>query len=646
MRVFSSVMRRRLQILLARLQSRLNPPPDQTSLIHSLEARLEEALADRHSPRARYLERVAELAEARAMAGSGPWSAGPATLKRSDMLLSEAMREFNIRESADVGAFRDIELTLQVTGWRREIDLASMEFSRWGISQIILIARLHYVKNPIIRRLVDVVAGYVFARGVSVTSSDDDANQVIQDFLEFNREVLGQNALCDLERRKDYDGNIFFVLFTDTQSKGRVKVRTIDATEISEIHPEPEDADTPRYYKREWSQQVLDETTGEVRTEGRKAWYPAITYKPDPRPAMIGGDPVMWDQPILHRKCGGIAKWRFGCPRIYPAIDWAKESRKYLESCASVAQALAEIALVFTSKGGQAALAGVKDQFGTSVTGAGGAGLWDTNPPPTAGIFASGPGTKLEAFKTSGAGLDPEKVRQYKLMCCMVVGVPETFLGDVQTGNLATAQSLDRPTETAMLERQESWREDLVTLASYAVKASMLAPGGRLREAKRESVPIREAARVTLANGRKVYAKEARKPADGAIEIRAEFPAIREGDISTLIAATVDAMTLGAPSGGVTGIDEKEGVRQLYDLLGIENGDELVEAQYPSETYDPERAVEEPAVEPPQPGVPGARPAMAVAKARAAEADRIEAAMRKLGKAVRVYEASRAATMH
>ncbi len=630
--------------LLARFLKALTPEPDQSSTIKALSAALTELVDRENGPRARYLERVAELAEARSMAGAGPWTAGPAALKQTDMLLSEALKRFDMKEAVSLsGAYGDIELALQNAEWRREVNLSWLEFSRWGIQQIILIARLHYIKNPIIRRLVDVCSAYVFARGFSVTSGDETANEVIQDFLFRNKATLGQIALVELERRKDYDGNLFFVLFTDTQSSGAVNVRTIDSTEIQEVVTDPEDTDTPRYYRRVWSQQVFDETTGQKTPRPMTRWYPALGYDPVVKPKTIGTDEVAWTSPVLHRKAGAIGKWHFGCPRIYPALDWAKESRKYLESCASVAQSLAQIALTFTTKGGQQAIAGAKEQLGSTLN-ADGSSRWDTNPTATAGAtFASGPGTKLEAFRTSGAGMDPEKVRRFTLMCCMVAGVPETFLGDVSTGNLATAQSLDRPTETVFLEKQEAWREDLVTLCSYAVRASMLAPGGRIREAlkAREGspsvVPIREAASKQQRDGRRVYIAAKTPPRDGAVEVRAEFPAIREGDLAALVSATVEAMTLGA-SGDIAGIDAKEGVRKLFDLLGIEGGDELVEKMYPSGSYDPERDTEpEPAADPAVPGAPAAP------SRTAREAAQIEAALTRLGKALRTLEAARRA---
>lgn len=581
------------------------PPPSKESESGALIAqqgatitRLNEALIElatrEDAAKAVYMERVSELIEARNMAGSGPWKVAPGIIAQTDRLITEALQRFNqpmaVRENAITaqGAYGDIELALQNVQWRREVNLSWMEFSRWGIQQIILVCRLNYIKNPIIRRLTDVCAAYVFARGVEVSTNDEAANEVLADFFEKNKSTLGQNALTDLERRKDYDGNLFFILFPDTQNLGTVKCRTIDATEIQEVITDPEDMDTPWLYRRVWQEDRFDILTGQRQHEQGQRWYPALGHDPVSKPEIIGGYPVSWDSPVLHRKAGAIAKWHFGCPRMYPALDWAKEGRKVLEARASVEAALSQVAMTITTKGGQQALAGIKQQMGTTVGPT--SALWDQNPPAVSGgTFASGPGTKLEAFSRGSQG-NLELMRQMKLMCCMVAGVPETFLGDVSTGNLATATSLDRPTETVFLEKQEAWREDLVTLAKYVLSVSSKAPSGRLREAAIGiSRPIRECKSRMLPNGRRVY--EALSKPEDAIELRCNFPAIREADIPQLVSATVQAMTLGTQS--VIGIDEKAGMRQLYDLLpGIDNGEELVEQQFPEATYEHDRTLE------------------------------------------------------
>ena len=550
----------------------------------------------RQQAEADYAERVAELVEARQMAGAGPWRVPAAVLRQTDQLISSAMERAKsggggnmpLREAGPditAGAYGDIELALQNVEWRREVNISWLEFSRWGIQQIILISRLHYIKNPIIRRLIDIAALYVFARGVEVSSPDETANEVLKEFFEANKKTLGQIALVDLERRKYYDGNIFFAFFADTVATGKVSVRTIDATEIEDIVCDPDDSDTPWYYKRCWTRRTFNPMTGATTTDSTEAWYPALGYDPPQKPKTIGSLPVMWDAPIHHRKCGAISKWHFGCPIIYPALDWAKASKKFLEACATVKQALAQIAMTLTTKGGITAIEGAKQQLSTTVGPS--SALWDQNPTAVnASIFASGPGTKIEAFKTSGAGGNPEEVRRYLLMCCMVVGVPETFLADVSTGNLATATTLDRPTELCFLEKQEAWREDLVLIANWVLAVSAGAASGKLREARGpKPVVIREAQRRRLPNGAWKYIEAT---GGDEIEVKCTFPAIREGDIPQLVGATVQAMTLGQAQ-GVTGIDEKAGVRKLYEQLGIDNGDELAEDQYPEGEYDPNR---------------------------------------------------------
>ena len=652
--------RRFLRWLQQQLQPNLLPTVQHMAdRLNELSARNDNGLGD-------YMERIAELAEARQMAGAGPWTVGPQVLEETDRIIASAKEAWDgklqhLREATPIGAqgaFGDMELALQNIEWRREVQLSWLEFSRWGIQQIILYTRLHYIKNPIIRRLIDVGAAYVFARGVDVSCSDPDGNDTLRAFFQRNKNVIGQNALVDLERRKDYDGNIFFVLFADEVDTGEVNIRTIDATEINEIVSAPNDADTPQFYKRVWTQRTFDLKTGTPSSDTKTAWYPALGYEPDDDLKTIGPDPVMTNARILHRKCGGVAKWAYGCPRMYPALNYARESTKYLGACASLAQSLSQFGLILTTKGGQQALMGAKQQMGTTVGPSG--ALWDTNPPAVAGsTFASGPGTTMEAFKTAGAGLDPEKVRRYILMCCMVPGVPETFTGDVSTGNLATASSLDRPTETGFLERQESWREDLVTISSDVLKVAIKAPNSKLREALEgrgvdiAHVRIMEAPRKRLASGRWVYLQESSKR-DDTLEVKADFPAIREGDVPALVKATVEAMTLENKGGQVIGIDEKAGVRYLYDLLDFENADELAEDQYPEGEYNPDRTKEviPPPIQKAKPA-PGGEPQAPPADVPGVDNQqnpppptdqKIEAALKRLARGLKIWEASKERT--
>jgi len=165
------------------------------------------------------------------------------------------------------------------------------------------------------------------------------------------------------------------------------------------------------------------------------------------------------------------------------------------------------------------------------------------------------------------------------------------------------------------MERQEAWREDLVLIGKYVLQISGKASGGKLRASldargvDPDSVAVREAPRVLNDKGRWVYLElqeAVRQRMTGPIDVlvKCTFPAIREGDIPELVKAVVQAMTLGSTQGQVFGIDQKAGVRLLYELLGVDNGDEIAEEQYPEGEYDPDRT-KDPPVPLAGPGVPG-----------------------------------------
>ena len=547
---------------LRRAYAKLNPvrtPTPPTAKELELSALLAKAFAPadpEEVKRAQWVEKCHELYEARQMTGAGPWltEGQRSTLNRPGKF-QEAFPFSN-----NVGATGDLDLMIQNIDWRREINFSLLEFSRWGIQQIILISRLYYLKHPWIRRGINLSAAYVFGQGVELSSPDPAANDVLKRFVEKNKGTLGQIALTEAEKRKSYDGNLFYCVFPDRVDTGEVSVRLIDATEMQDIITDPDDASREWYYRRTWVQRIFDERTGEISTKSAERWYPALNYEPDNRIDAINGIPVEWESPVYHRKVGAVASWIFGCPRIYPALDWAKEGRKFLESFASVWQALHQIAIVMQTKGGQQAIAGIKNQLQTSVGPP--SQLWDVNPNPVAGsTFASGPGTTMEAFNMKDAGGDPGRIKEFRNMVACCLDIPPTWLGDMETSNLSTAQTLDRPTELGFLLKQEEWQEDLVVLGRFALEVSKKAPSGKLKEAYAGiSVKVVEAARYRR-NGHWVYEAK-KKAAPDEIEVLATFPAIREGDAKERMDTLVQAATLGNKGGQFIGIDEKEFVRR------------------------------------------------------------------------------------
>ncbi len=486
----------------------------------------------------------------------------------------------------------DLQMALEDRGWWRELNQSQWEFSRWGIQRIILLSRLYRIKNPLIQRGILVSAYYVFGRGFEISSKDETADAVIQAFLNDprNKDEIGQRALIDKEAAKYTDGNIFWAFFEDP-SDGATIIRTIDALEIEEIISDPNDASIPRYYHRRWTEQVFDERSAVTNPTPRDEWYVAMGYEP-PKSTTIQNKPLMKDAagnliPIYHVKSGGLMKWKFGCPRVYAALDWARAYKRRMENYATITEALARFSWSVETEGGAPAIAAFKQTLATTLGNTDGLSLEQNPPPVTGAAWISSPSNKLTPIKTAGIAPDPEEGRRLALMVYCVFGLPETFFGDVSVGTLATAQSLDRPTELKFLKEQEDWREDLQRICYFVLDRSRTAPKGRMREAKSSAEDI-------------------------TVEVK--FPSIIQGDTQEQVKAIVSSMTLDGYS--CIGIDQRTGIGMLLTELGVEDVEEVLEAMFPD--YDPDRselmkAELDAKVNPPEP-----KP---MVKAKASEAD-------------------------
>lgn len=469
----------------------------------------------------------AELREASQMFGSGPW-AGPT------LALQEGIA--------------DLELALEDRGWQSLSISGVMEFSRSGIRQIILMTRLYRIKNPLILRGIAVSGAYVFGRGFTVSSKDEREDEVLKDFWtgSRNQSVFGGGAVLDLDAALYTDGNVFFALFVD--GEGLTTARTIDPLEIVDIVCDAEDYSKPLYYVRKWN-------GGGDTTEIMEAAYlaPGVdqgiqTKAPIAR--TVTGNPVR----MIHRKDGALARWKFGCPKAYPALDWARSYKQRLEDYATIVRNLARFSLDVETKGGAPALAGYKQGLVTTLGNDGTS--WEDNPSPTVGAaLIHGPGSKIKAFDGAGKTPPPEEGRRLAHMVYMTFGLPETFFSDVSVGTLATATSLDRPTELKFISDQERWRDTFMELSRFVLDA---------------------AAEKGLVTG-------------GEYQVSVTFPPILEGDIGSEVEAVVKAMTLGGQK--VRGIDEREGVRLLLRLVGVEDTETVLEAMYPN--YDAAREGED-----------------------------------------------------
>jgi hypothetical protein len=471
----------------------------------------------------------------------------------------------------------ELELAMEDQGWRQLITGGQREFSRAGLLDIMRLSRLMYLKNPLIRRSVDVQAQYVWGRGVNIAAEHPDVNDVVQAFLDDPKnkaELTSHQARMLKEVDLQVTGNIFFVLFSDV-STGAVKIRTLPVYEVSSIISNPDDAKDPWFYKREWEQVTYAEQTGAPQPRQKIAYYPAWSHDPDSKPPTMYGQPVQWDSPVYHVKVGGLSDMQFGVPEVYAALDWAKAYKEFLEDWCSLNRAYARFAWRYETVGGARGVGMVSRQLSTSL----GTGDWgERNPPPNVGsTIVQTAGQKLDPIKTAGATTGPEEGRRILLMVAAATGLPETFFGDASVGTVATAKSLDRPTELKMLDRQTLWAEVLLAILDYVIDRAAQAPNGPL-------------AGKTLVKGTALNAGDGDTPLTSdpltgeAIDrsISVSFPALLEHDVVAQVAAIVQAATFNGYQLAGT-IDLKTVSKMLLNELGAKDVDEILELMFPDD---------------------------------------------------------------
>jgi len=448
-----------------------------------------------------------------------------------------------------------LEQALYSTEWRQLTMSAEQTFTRQGIKDITTLARIMRLKNPTIKRGVDVQRLYVWAQGVSISAEDKTVNEVLQEFGndERNRaELTSHQAYSDKETDLQQDGNLFFRFFVNAQT-GRVRIRTIDPQEIDEIICNPDDSKEPWLYRRVWTQTKLDGSQ-----ETLTAYYPDFRFVPKtsaPIESQLKDGVVDWGTPVYHVAVNRLGRW--GISEYYAALDWATAYKNFLEQLASVWSALARWSAQLKVKGGVRGVAAAKAKLNTTASSSGG----ETNPPPVTGsTFIASEGASLTPFRTAGATMSADDGRRLLLQAIAVTGFPETFYGDVSVGTLATAKSLDRPTELKILDRQALWSSILTDILNYVLLQSAKAPTGVLSGYKKEDD-----------GGEWIEYVDWPDSVDAAIKV--QWPPIVEDDVLGLVTATVDAMTLKGAGGG---IPQETGIRQLLNLLGVPNIDDVM----------------------------------------------------------------------
>jgi len=458
----------------------------------------------------------------------------------------------------------ELELALDDAGYKRIGDSNfDKQFTKASIDKIAAMARVYWLKNPLIKRAVATQANYVFGQGVDVVAADEDVQTVVDAFMEDSKnraELTGEQAMLTKETELQVTSNLFFTFFTDPLN-GATRVRTIPLNEITRIIYNPDDSKEPWYYYRQWQQ---PKEPGSQKYEMHQAMYPDINYMPKGGlPKHFNGIEVMALNPVYHVKTNCLSDMEYGVSEIYAAIDWAKAYKDFLEDWYTIVKSLSKFAWKATSKSGATGMTQAKQVLEGAING-GSNPMNSDLPGQAAQVWMSSDNFDLAPMPKSGATVAVDDGRRALLMVCAATGIYEHYFGDPSTGNLATAKAMEQPMLLMFQERQELWTDVFNTILGYVINQSALKPGGKLRG-------------VMSFND---YGESYVDMGDTDRSVDVKFPPILQEDVNERIDAIVKSVTLSGQTPANT-IDLKTATTQMLTALGEDT--DIVDKLFPDD---------------------------------------------------------------
>ena len=458
----------------------------------------------------------------------------------------------------------ELELALDDVGYERIGDSNfDKQFTKASIDKIAAMARVYWLKNPLIKRAVATQANYVFGQGLDVVAADEDVQTVVDAFMEDSKnraELTGEQAMLTKETELQVTSNLFFTFFTDPLN-GATRVRTIPLSEITRIIYNPDDSKEPWYYYRQWQQ---PKEPGSQKYEMHQAMYPDINYMPKGGlPKHFNGIEVMALNPVYHVKTNCLSDMEYGVSEIYAAIDWAKAYKDFLEDWYTIVKSLSKFAWKATSKSGATGMAQAKQVLEGAING-GSNPMNSDLPGQAAQVWMSSDNFDLAPMPKSGATVAVDDGRRALLMVCAATGIYEHYFGDPSTGNLATAKAMEQPMLLMFQERQELWTDVFNTILGYVINQSALKPGGKLRG-------------VMSFND---YGESYVDMGDTDRSVDVKFPPILQEDVNERIDAIVKSVTLSGQTPANT-IDLKTATTQMLTALGEDT--DIVDKLFPDD---------------------------------------------------------------
>jgi len=312
------------------------------------------------------------------------------------------------------------------------------------------LSRLYAVRDPLGKQSIRLWTDYTFGTGMTWQTEDETAKKALDSFWDAscNRRILGAAGQRKSSNKLLIDGMVYFAIFLGPDKS---TIRRIDPLEITEIITDPDDKDDERYYRRQWSDR---------QGEPHETIYRSITnVKGEATLDMNGKSVTHNDDALIYR-----LEYNDGNPLLLPALDWIKQYRRFLASRIAVMLALARFAWKSKVKGGTTAVSAIKAKTDDKEIAAGSHLLENL-------------GVDTQPIRTdSGASSAYQDGKMVKYQVCAAVGIPEQYFGDISTGNLATAKTVELPMMKMFQSYQKVWSDAYQDIDEVILEHAGVAP--------------------------------------------------------------------------------------------------------------------------------------------------------------------------
>lgn len=323
-------------------------------------------------------------------------------------------------------------------GWMRIAGLGINPFRRASRREIVQHSRVIASMDSNCKLIIRLWVEFSIGTGVKWTAEDDRINTELNKFWRNpeNKRVLSNAGQRKSARKQLTDGEIFFAFF-GTKADDMV-IRRIDTLQITDIAVDPEDAETPRFFKR-------------VRLIGNteKVEWLADWMNEDNQPGVVPGTDVKIEKasPDTPR-----VFWvpfedndQRGEPLLSSSLPWCAAHRQFMRSRIAIQQALARFPQKLKVKGGLTAVNSERAKLESSQTQGGSVG--ESNPPHAPGsTWVENLAASLENLKME-TGAAAAKVDGAMLLQLIGAGagIYPHYLGSGESFRLATAKAMESP---------------------------------------------------------------------------------------------------------------------------------------------------------------------------------------------------------